>query len=804
MAIGAGGTSTRVQPVIDRLAAAHVWRRWLQFALWTWCTATFLWLLPLGSWSAPQARPVVGLLIGFLLTTTGAGLVFLQRAVSRTESLRAALENVEQEPAQSILSEWLTADHLTTVLASVLAFVALTAAPLTRAFTLPGPAIAPAWFLQPLAGVFLALRWRVRGAGMAMLFSFVTFVAMRGWEDFQGEGSGALLLVAVLLTVSIPLVIGLLGGRLALAEGRHWVTEESLRAAQARGVLKASETRFRTLVQNASDVMTVLRADGTRWYVSPSVVRVMGYQPEQLVGANFFALVHPEDRGRVWDFYIECLEQPGINQMIEFRMQDSDGGWRYLESVFNNLLGDAGVAGVVVTSRDITERKLYEERLAHQAYHDALTGLPNRVRFRERLAHALTRAVRERHKVAVMFMDLDKFKLVNDTHGHALGDHLLIEVAKRLTEAVEENSTVSRQGGDEFTVLIENAHELAEVEAVAARIVSTMRTPFHLDGVQITTAASVGVVLSDGAKVTPDDLLQQADLALYRAKENGRGRYVVFDPSEQPEEGGGQPEAELKLALDRGELRVLFQPEIDLTTGILTGVEALMRWENPRRGLLSPEAFIPLAEEKGLMGEIGRWVLREACLHGQRWRRVRVSDEPVIVSVNLSARQFLQPDLPATIASVLRETGFDARLLRLEIRESVLMHNPDLSANILESLKKLGTRIAIDDFAAGGAPIRYLRRFPIDTIKIDRSFISGAEADDQSVAVVQALTSLAHVFNIEVVAEGIETPEQLTWITAARCDRGQGYYFARPTAPTGIDALLMTNSPHLDGGHRAA
>jgi diguanylate cyclase (GGDEF)-like protein/PAS domain S-box-containing protein len=577
-------------------------------------------------------------------------------------------------------------------------------------------------------------------------------------------------------------------GRLVLAIIRD-VTERK----EVEKVIKESEERFRSLVQNTSDIITILDADGTIDYISPAVERVTGYKPEEQIGTDAFRPVHPDDREQALSIFAEVLKSPGLHPPLEFRMPHKDGSWRYLEHVVNNLLEDPAVRGVVVTSWDVTERKALEEQLRHQAFHDPLSGLPNRALFMDRLEHAFVRANRRGDKIAVLFTDLDNFKVINDSLGHEVGDQLLVAVAERIKHCLRPEDTAARLGGDEFTILIEAVDSMTDAVRVAERIAEILQPPFALDQHEVFSTTSIGIALSSPLQKQPADLLRHADLAMYRAKHKGKARYEVFEP------GMGTDalerlrlENELRRALERGEFKVYYQPVVALEGGRIVGAEALVRWEHPIRGLLLPEEFLSVAEETGLIARIGEKVLRAACHQVRAWQVRYPSEPPLMVSVNLSPKQLFRPEL---IAEVLAETEIYPGSLQLEITESTMMSNGVHSANhALRNLKDLSVELAVDDFGMGYSSLSYLKHFPVDFLKIDRSFIAGLGQDADSASkdaeIVSAMIDLTHALGLKAVAEGVETSEQLTRLRVMKCDRAQGNYFWEPL-PSGALAVIL-------------
>jgi diguanylate cyclase (GGDEF)-like protein/PAS domain S-box-containing protein len=555
--------------------------------------------------------------------------------------------------------------------------------------------------------------------------------------------------------------------------------------------LADSEQRFRSLVQNASDVTAILDASGQLRYVSPAAERVWGQTPASLADQNVFDMVHPDDTAAGQVHFVEVVRQSGLTLSTELRLQHADSTWRDFEVVATNLLDQPAVAGVVATYRDVTERKAFERQLRHLAFHDALSQLPNRALFLDRLEQALARAQRHARSVAVLFLDLDNFKMVNDSLGHHAGDALLQEVATRLRTCLRTEDTAARLGGDEFAVLLEEVTDPNEVVAVAERILSALRSPVDIAGRAVTIGVSIGIELSTPADERGDELLRRADLALYRAKADGKGGYAVFDPSlESHALERLELETDLRLALDRQELKLVYQPILRLDDGRIGEVEALLRWHHPRRGIVSPLTFVPIAEATGLIVPIGQWVLEEACRQLRAWRDDYPTVPPLVMSVNLSGRQFQNPGLVADVARTLHETSIDPACLKLEITESVLMSDVESAAETCAALKRLGVQLAIDDFGTGYSSLAQLKRLPFDTLKIDRAFVDGLGRDEQDIAIVNSVVNLAKTLNLSVTAEGIETAVQEAHLRSVGCERGQGYLFARPLPPETMAAML--------------
>jgi diguanylate cyclase (GGDEF)-like protein/PAS domain S-box-containing protein len=542
--------------------------------------------------------------------------------------------------------------------------------------------------------------------------------------------------------------------------------------------ISAREAEYRMLAENSSDFLARHAPDGTYRYCSPACVAITGYSPEELIGTSPFRLVAAEDRDavRAYARLVSEREEPAT---AAYRLRCKDGQLRWLETTARAVRDDAGVRELVSVTRDISERKQAEIELSHAALHDTLTGLPNRALFLDRLGLALRRTERRSGSVAVLFCDLDRFKVVNDSLGHDAGDRLLVDVAGRIVTALRPADTVARFGGDEFTILCEDIAGEIEAATIAQRIVDVFRDPFLLEDGEVFLATSVGIAIARGNDDRAEDLIRDADAAMYRAKERGKGPSEIFDEAMRADAVARlETESALRRAVERGELRLHYQPEVDLATGAVRGFEALVRWDHPARGLLGPNAFIPLAEETGLIVPIGEWVLREAATEAARW--ATASSEPLTLSVNLSARQLAQQDLVAMVRRAMAETGIDPATLCLEITESAVMESGSATTAQLRALKSLGIRLAIDDFGTGFSSLAHLRRFPVDVLKIDGTFVAGLGHEPQDASIAAAVISLAHALGLDTVAEGIETEEQLTILRSLGCDLGQGYLFGRP------------------------
>jgi len=717
----------------------------------------------------------------------------------------------------------------------------------------------------------------------------------------------------------------------------------------AEAAMRASEARFRSLVQRSYDVIAVCDPNGTVFYVTPSIELVLGYTPEEIIGTNGYQFIHPDDRPVLSGSLARLLEGTSVQRAVEFRATHKDGTVRYVELVPTNLVDDPAVGGIVLNVRDITERKRADEelrllqtivlaideapdlgaalevtvqqvcevtgwacgaawtplpdgsalqlrrswsrdnprlrafceerqtlelapgvglpgrvwasgepamsshvgdsdprarrggievgvavpvlaerevvavlelfnatearddrrvlnlvatvasqlgtvierkraqeRLAHQALHDPLTELPNRALFLDRLALALARLRRRQSSMAVLFADVDRFKVVNDSLGHDAGDRLLVALARRLRDVLRPGDTLARFGGDEFAVLCEDVPQ-GDVIGIAERMMDALAEPFTAVGREVFVSVSLGIAVARDPDQRPEALLRDADAAMYLAKDRGRARFEIFDEAMRDKSTERLLlENALRRAPERGELRALYQPIVRLADGSMVGAEALVRWDHPERGLLEASQFVPLAEETGIIVPLGSWMLTEACREAVSWGG---DGRAPAVSVNLSARQLSQPDLVDTVDQALRQTGLDADHLWLEITESVLMEDADTAVEALRRLRALGVHLCVDDFGTGYSSLAYLRRFPVDALKVDRSFVAGLGEDPEDSAIVEAVVSMAHSLRLSVVAEGVETEEQLARLRDLGCELAQGFYFAAPLPPSALDPL---------------
>ncbi len=562
--------------------------------------------------------------------------------------------------------------------------------------------------------------------------------------------------------------------------------------ARAEEALRASEERYRRLSDATSEALAIHR-DGRILEVNAAFSRLLGYDAAECLGRTILDFAAPETATaiRAGEY------NPESTAPLEVLARHSDGTVFPVEVAWRRIPYPDGEPADVVSVRDLRERRRLEAELSRSAFYDGLTGLPNRALLLDRVSHALsfTRPDDEA-SIGFILLDLDRFKVINESLGHAAGDRLLDDVGRRLSECLRPGDTVARFGGDEFAILLDSVRDAEDALRVAERIENELRAPFGLDGRDTFVAASLGIALGRAGATEPGDLLRDAEVALYRAKADTTSRHAVYEPSMSAAAAERLDlETDLRRAIERDELRLEYQPLVDLATDRVVGIEALVRWQHPARGLVPPLAFIPLAEETGLIVPIGRWVLETACRQARSWQLEVPGREALQVSVNLSAKQFAQPDLAELVAGILADTGLEPTSLELEITESVLMDESEAGIRALRALRELGVRLVLDDFGTGYSSLSYLKHLPLDTIKIDRSFVVELTGDDANLPIVHAVISLAHGLGIEVVAEGIETAEQLGWLRQLACDRGQGFYFARPLPAERVTELLRANRP---------
>ena len=645
-----------------------------------------------------------------------------------------------------------------------------------------------------------------------VLWGAYAFVAL---ADIAGEGSWAWRPVALwsflgMMVGELLIRRGVLPSRLSFAEATAlsmmgvFVLFFVIRMAgatmeqkeEAEVAVRLSEDRFRSLIQNSSDVTMIIDEEGLYRYLSPAVHELLGYEPRELVGTRATDYVHSDDWALLRRRLDAEFQASSDTAVLEFRMLRRDGSIRDVEAVISNQLQRPSVAGYVTNVRDTTERKKFEELLSHRALHDHLTVLANRQLILDRADRMLARARRDGQPVAAFFVDLDNFKAATDSLGHEAGDRLLQSVASRLVGLLRSSDTVGRLGGDEFVILAEGISLADGPKSIADRIRQVLRPPFYIEGFEslpITVSASVGIAVGD--RQNAQELLRDADIALYRAKGSGRDKAVIFQEAMHVAASDRLTlRTELDSALGAGEFRLLYQPIVDLDQLVMRGVEALIRWQHPTRGLLAPDKFIPVLEDTGDIVGVGRWVLDEACRQLADWRS---AGHDLTMSVNASMRQLDDNAFVDDVRAALDRHGLAPSSLIIEITESVLMKDANATVARLHRLKGLGVLLAIDDFGTGYSSLAYLRQFPVDVLKIDRSFVSEMSGSPDAAALIHTLVELGHTLGLTTLAEGIEQTGQIEGLRTENCDHGQGYLFSRPVAAVEIEGLLARI--HLDG-----
>jgi diguanylate cyclase (GGDEF)-like protein/PAS domain S-box-containing protein len=625
--------------------------------------------------------------------------------------------------------------------------------------------------------------WRTTTIWSLVGMAVGQFGISQGWFPSELTRSQSLPLT-VLGAVVLVFVIRMAGATMEQKEALMAQKEE------AEVAVRDSEDRFRSLIQNSSDVTMILGTSGTFRYVSPAIRELLGYEPDELIGLIATDFIAPEDHDRVRQKLGAEFQTQAGTTALEFRMVRNDGSECDVEAVVSNQMARPSVAGYVANVRDVTDRKRFEALLAHRALHDPLTGLPNRQLILDRADQMLVKSRRTGEPVAAYFIDLDNFKDANDSLGHAAGDHLLQAVAGRLHGLLRASDTVGRLGGDEFVILAEGMSLSAGPDAIADRIRAVLKPAFSVQGHEetpVTISASVGIAC--GVRSTAEDLLRDADIALYRAKGAGRDQSVTFETTMQSIAGERLTlRTELDSALERDEYFLVYQPIFDLVDLRMLGVEALIRWAHPSKGMIVPDAFIPALEENGRIVDVGRWVLGEACRQAALWK---AEGHDLSMAVNISMRQLESAGLVDDVKEAIEASGVDPSTLVLEVTESVLMKDANATVARLHHLKRLGVQIAIDDFGTGYSSLAHLRQFPVDILKIDRSFVSDMSRSPDAEAFIHTLVELGHTLGLVTLAEGIEEKIELDGLRTEQCDQGQGYYYSRPIAPSQIEELLV-------------
>lgn len=565
---------------------------------------------------------------------------------------------------------------------------------------------------------------------------------------------------------------------------------------QAEEDLRRNEEKYRLITEHSSDLVSVIDKEGSFHYLSPSHTALLGYQLSVLQSSRLFQLVHPDDRQPLAAELKLLAAKKKVSSLLEFRLRTSRNKYKDMETRMNSILTkDGEVTSFVLAMRDITERKESEKMIYHLAYHDTLTDLPNRRLFMKRLRLEVEEAKKTSAQFAVMFIDLDRFKFVNDSWGHENGDFILTEAARLIKKSLRSTDLVARIGGDEFTVLLRNVTSTEELDRLAKRMQSNFQQPLMVAGQQYTLSCSIGISLFPLNGKEADELLNKADTALYTVKERGRNGYALFQ-AEMEEKSLERIllENELRKALQLEQFHIDYQPKMDLIHNDLIGMEALVRWNHPELGKIPPNKFIPLAEETGMILPLGEWVLRRGCAQNKEWQNKGYP--PLKVSINMSVCQLASPAIVRTVKEILLETELDPQWLEIEVTESVFA-DIDHAAETLQKLRDIGVHISIDDFGTGYSSFSYIKHLPVDTLKIDASFIRDIHQNEESQAIVQAVLTLARTLGINVIAEGVENQEQLSVLSEDGCSQGQGFLFSKPLSGQEFEQYLIESSRRL-------
>ena len=571
------------------------------------------------------------------------------------------------------------------------------------------------------------------------------------------------------------------------------VIYQQFRIYQIHRESKKKEELFQIVTENAADMIALVDMTGRRLYNSPAYKRILGYTPTELGETSAFEQIHPDDRFKVLEAARESRET-GIGKRLEYRIRHKNGNWRVLESVASTIRDAKGeVSKLVIVNRDVTERKRAEAQLEHNLFHDPLTGLPNRRLFLDRLQYSFARSRKISGRPhTLLLVNVDHFKIFNETMGTAAGDKILQEIGRRLGAHLKEHDAVALQGpaaevlvfrlgGDEFAILLDAVDDPSDAMRVAHGVQTGVAEPFFLEGHEVRVSLSIGIALSAPTQEQPEDLLKDAGVAMRRAKTLGGSRCEVFDEAMHSKAVGRlRLESDLRAAMTEHQFRVLYHPIIHLATRRIVSFEALLRWDHPTQGLISPYRFIEAAEDTGILVSIGYWLMLQACRQLHEWEMANYSEQPVSVTVNVSARQFADARLLSDIQKALQETGVDPSRLQLEFTESVAAADPKLTVAVLSHLKHLGIEVILDDFGTGTTSLRGLRQFPVDALKIDRSLVSEMQTDRAASDVIELIATLAHKMNLRAIAEGIESARQADLLLALGCEYGQGYYFSQP------------------------
>jgi diguanylate cyclase (GGDEF)-like protein/PAS domain S-box-containing protein len=568
----------------------------------------------------------------------------------------------------------------------------------------------------------------------------------------------------------------------------------ALTQAELLEALRYSEERYRMVVENQSELICRFLPDGTLTFVNEAFCQYSGQPQSALIGELFTHPTNPADQEKFWQHLVALNQETPVG-ILNFEIVTPNGDTSWYQWTNRAIFNRHGqIVEYQSVGCDVTELRRAEARLLHDAVHDGLTGMPNRTLFMDRLEQAIKHSQSNSNfSFAVLFVDLDRFKVVNDSLGHLVGDKLLIATAQRLQSCLRANDTLARLGGDEFAILLEDFRKTDDAQMIASRIRAAVVEPLQLNGQQITITASIGIALNHAAYHDADELLRDADIAMYQAKAQGRDQHAVFNPKMHLRALALlQLENELRRAVEQQEFRVYYQPIFSLSNQQILGFEALVRWQHPQRGVLYPQEFISVAEETSLIVPLGWWVLREATRQVAQWQAQLAANPPLAISVNLSGQQFSQPDLVAQVAAILQESGLNSRCLRLEITEGVIMLSAESATTALSQLREMGVQLNVDDFGTGYSSLNRLHSFPLDTLKIDRSFVSQLDATEGSVEIVRAIITLAHNLRMDVIAEGVETAAQAQRLKILGCEYAQGYFLGRPLPGELTETLLIS------------
>ncbi len=592
----------------------------------------------------------------------------------------------------------------------------------------------------------------------------------------------------------------------ALESGYSNLHKEIIERKQAEEALRESQERYALSARGANDGLWDWDLISNQIYFSDRWRSMLGYDKSDIGESpeEWISLVHADDRKQLEAKIAAHIKGHSSYLESEYRILHRDRTYRWVLNRGLAVRDNNGKAYRMAGSQtDITERKVAEEQLLHDAFHDALSGLPNRALFMDRLHHRLQQLIKgkQRHRqftFAVLFLDLDRFKIINDSLGHMIGDQLLIEVSQRLSRSVRPGDTVARLGGDEFAIILEDIQDREHAEQITERLQKELPLPFYISGNEVFTSASIGIAISSMEYEKPEDMIRDADIAMYQAKAKGKANYEVFDPSMYAGTVARlHLETDLRRAVEHNEFVIHYQPIIELSTEKIIGFEALVRWNHPKRGLIYPMEFIPLAEETGLIFPIGEWVLHEACRQLNEWQKQYPLNSTLKMSVNISSKQFLQPDLPEKVDQILQKNCIDACCLSIEITESMIMENVESAIEMLNKLKAMGVHIHIDDFGTGYSSLSYINRFPVNALKIDRSFIEKMLSNDENLEIVKTIVMLAHNLKLDLIAEGLERPDQLNQLMDLKCHYGQGFLLSKPMDAKNVETWIESKLPTM-------